>query len=771
MVLSELSLSENALTILRNRYLKKNDRGEVIETPEEMFLRVAKAIAEVERLYDNSADVEAVTEKFYNMMVEFRFLPNSPTLMNAGTPLGQLSACFVLPVGDSMEEIFEAVKKTAIIHKTGGGTGFSFSRLRPRNDIVSSTGGVASGPISFMKVFNEATEAVKQGGRRRGANMGILRVDHPDILGFIAAKHQEGELANFNISVAITDRFMEAVKKDEEYELINPRSGKVVGKLRAREVWKKLVEGAWRNGEPGVIFIDIINRFNPVPGAGEIESTNPCGEQPLLPYESCNLGSVNLAKFVHGDMFFLEKGRKATLKEALERIDWDGLRKTVEDAVHFLDNVIDANHFPFPEIEEMTMANRKIGLGVMGFADMLIQLGVPYRSREALDIGSEVMKFIQETARGKSRELGEERGSFPNIEKSIFEPPMRNATVTTIAPTGTISMIADTSSGIEPIFSLVYVKRVLGGKELLYANRYLEKALREMGVYSEALMEKLAGRRTIKDVEELPELVREIFDTTFDISPEQHVRMQAAFQRYVDNAVSKTINMPNEATPEDVEKAYMLAYELNLKGITVYRDGSRKEQVIMVAKENEKRKRAGTISPRSRPLVTKGRTIKMQTEMGSLYVTVNEDEYGLFEVFVHLGKSGSSSMAFTEAIGRLISLALRSGISPKEVIKQLKSIKSSTPVRQEDGEIVFSVPDAIAKALEKYLKGGEQLELLPKKNGKSAVVSPVLLMAGDGKKSEEDSYKDAEICPECGGVMVYTEGCMICRDCGYSKCE
>ena len=771
MVLSELSLSENALTILRNRYLKKNDRGEVVETPEEMFLRVAKAIAEVERLYDNSADVEAVTEKFYNMMVEFRFLPNSPTLMNAGTPLGQLSACFVLPVGDSMEEIFEAVKKTAIIHKTGGGTGFSFSRLRPRNDIVSSTGGVASGPISFMKVFNEATEAVKQGGRRRGANMGILRVDHPDILGFIAAKHQEGELANFNISVAITDRFMEAVKKDEEYELINPRSGKVVGKLRAREVWKKLVEGAWRNGEPGVIFIDIINRFNPVPGAGEIESTNPCGEQPLLPYESCNLGSVNLAKFVHGDMFFLEKGRKATLKEALERIDWDGLRKTVEDAVHFLDNVIDANHFPFPEIEEMTMANRKIGLGVMGFADMLIQLGVPYRSREALDIGSEVMKFIQETARGKSRELGEERGSFPNIEKSIFEPPMRNATVTTIAPTGTISMIADTSSGIEPIFSLVYVKRVLGGKELLYANRYLEKALREMGVYSEALMEKLAGRRTIKDVEELPELVREIFDTTFDISPEQHVRMQAAFQRYVDNAVSKTINMPNEATPEDVEKAYMLAYELNLKGITVYRDGSRKEQVIMVAKENEKRKRAGTISPRSRPLVTKGRTIKMQTEMGSLYVTVNEDEYGLFEVFVHLGKSGSSSMAFTEAIGRLISLALRSGISPKEVIKQLKSIKSSTPVRQEDGEIVFSVPDAIAKALEKYLKGGEQLELLPRKNGKSAVVSPVLLMAGDGKKSEEDSYKDAEICPECGGVMVYTEGCMICRDCGYSKCE
>ncbi len=770
MVLSELQLSENALTVLKSRYLKKNEKGEVIETPEEMFMRVARTIAEIDRLYSPDADIEALTEKFYNMMVEFRFLPNSPTLMNAGTPLGQLSACFVIPVGDSMEEIFEAVKRTAIIHKTGGGTGFSFSRLRPKNDIVRSTGGVASGPVSFMKVFNEATEAVKQGGRRRGANMGILRVDHPDILEFISAKHKEGELVNFNISVAVTDRFMQALKEDGEYELINPRTGQVVGKLKAREVWKKLVDGAWRNGEPGVIFIDTINKFNTVPGAGVIESTNPCGEQPLLPYESCNLGSINLAKFVIGDLFFLEHGRRATVEEALERIDWDGLRETVEDAVHFLDNVIDANYFPFEEIEKMTKANRKIGLGIMGFADMLIQLGIPYRSEEALRIGEEVMKFIQENARTTSRKLGEERGSFPNIDKSIFEPPMRNATVTTIAPTGSISMIADTSSGIEPIFSLVYVKRVLGGEELLYVNKYLEKALKEMGVYSKELMQKLSKVRSIKDVDEVPELIRDIFDTTFDVPPEQHVRMQAAFQKYVDNAVSKTINLPHEATHEDVEKAYLLAYELGLKGITVYRDGSRKEQVIMAAnKQEEMRKRAGTIAPRSRPPVTRGKTIKMQTEMGSLYVTINEDEYGLFEVFVHLGKSGSSSMAFTEAIGRLISLALRSGISPKEVIKQLKSIKSSTPVRQEDGEIVFSVPDAIAKALEKYLRGGEQLELLPKKDGKGVLVSPIISLGKE--KHEVEPGLDAEICPECGGVMVYAEGCMTCRDCGFSKCE
>ncbi|MEO0274435.1 MAG: adenosylcobalamin-dependent ribonucleoside-diphosphate reductase, partial [candidate division WOR-3 bacterium] len=457
-----MRLSENALKVLEKRYLKKDEQGNVVETPEQMFRRVAKTIAEVEQNYPKSPyRAEELEERFYELMAEFYFLPNSPTLMNAGTTLGQLSACFVLPVGDSMQEIFEAIKKTAIIHKTGGGTGFSFSRLRPKNDIVKSTGGVASGPISFMRVFNEATEAVKQGGRRRGANMGILRVDHPDIMEFIECKAKEGELANFNISVAVTDKFMEALERDEEYELINPRNKEVWGKLRAKDVFDKMVYHAWKNGEPGIIFIDTINKKHPVPGAGEIESTNPCGEQPLLPYESCNLGSINLAKFVKGEPAYIE-GRVLSLEEALNKIDWEKLREVVHLSVHFLDNVIDANYFPFDEIKEMTLANRKVGLGVMGFADMLVELGIPYSSDSAVKLAEEVMKFIQEEAVKKSAELAEFKGSFPNIEKSIYKHPMRNATLTTIAPTGSISMIADCSSGIEPIFSLAYTKTVLG---------------------------------------------------------------------------------------------------------------------------------------------------------------------------------------------------------------------------------------------------------------------------------------------------------------------
>ncbi len=768
MKLKDPQISRNALTILEKRYLMRDKDGKVVESPKEMFIRVARVISDVEKNYGaGEKEVKDLFLRFYNMMAEFRFMPNSPTLMNAGAPLGQLSACFVLPVGDSMEEIFEAVKRTAIIHKSGGGTGFSFSRLRPRNDIVRSTGGVASGPVSFMKVFNEATEAVKQGGKRRGANMGILRVDHPDIFDFIKAKEKEGELANFNISVAITDRFMEALEKGEKFELVNPRNKEVVRKIDPNEVWEKLVYGAWRNGEPGVIFIDTINKYNVTPGVGEIESTNPCGEQPLLPYESCNLGSINLAKFVKGKPLFLELKRVATYDEAIERIDWDGLRETVRDAIHFLDNVIDANNFPFEEIAQMTRANRKIGLGIMGFADMLYQLAIPYRSEDALKIAEKVMSFIQSVAEEKSVELGEQKGSFPNIDKSIHKPPRRNATVTTIAPTGTISMISDTSSGIEPIFTLVYVKHVLDGEDLLYANKYFELAAKELGFYSKELMEKLASERSIKGYDEIPEFIREIFDTTFDVSPEQHVRMQAAFQKYVDNAVSKTINMPNSATVEDVDKVYRMAYKLGLKGLTVYRDGSRQEQVISVAKE-EKRKMPGSLVPRPRPITVTGKTYKMITDMGSLYVTVNEDGYGPFEVFVHLGKSGSASMAFTEAIGRLISLCLRTGVSPKAVIKQLKGIKSSTPVRQENGDVVFSVPDAIAKVLEKYLAGGEQLELL----SSSKPLSQVGFKLEVGKKVEsEDHHHEAEICPECGGVLVYQEGCYVCRDCGYSKCE
>ena len=766
--LKKPDLSKNALLILEKRYLKKDENGNVIETPEEMYERVARVIADVENNYNSGYSSQELFERFYNMMVDFYFQPNSPTLMNAGTPLGQLSACFVLPVEDSMEAIFEAVKRTAIIHKTGGGTGFSFSRLRPRNDIVKSTGGVASGPVSFMRVFNEATEAVKQGGRRRGANMGILRVDHPDILEFIDAKKKEGELANFNISVAITDRFMQALEKDEEYDLINPRTGKVHSRLKAKEVFDKLVYGAWRNGEPGVIFIDRINKMHPIPGAGEIEATNPCGEQPLLPYESCNLGSINLAKFIKGRQFLLVNKKRVTLEEALGMIDWEKLEEITKLAIHFLDNVIDANHFPFKEIEEITRANRKIGLGVMGFADMLIQLGIPYSSNEALQVAEKVMSFIQEKGLEKSRELGEKKGDFPNIKLSIHKSPMRNGTITTIAPTGTISMIADTSSGIEPLFTIAYKKNVLGGESLIYANKYFEELAHELGFYSKELWEKVSGARSIKEFKEIPEYVREVFDTTFDVSPMQHVNIQAAFQKYVDNAVSKTINMPNSARIEDVEKVYKEAYVKGLKGLTVYRDGSRQVQVLETAKKEEKPTHHMEIrNPRPRPQVTKGKTYRMQTEMGTLYITINEDDEGLIEVFVHLGKSGSSVMAFTEAIGRLISLALRSGVNPNEIVKQLKGIKSSTPIRQEDGSVVFSVPDAIARSLEKFLQGGEQLELIPR--GTSlASIPPVLGKAHKEKKAE---HSEADICPECGGVLIYQEGCFVCRDCGYSKCE
>lgn len=564
-----MQLSEIALNILEKRYLLRDQDNNLMENPEEMFRRVARAVASADRLYDETADLQKIENEFFEMLRSLEFLPNSPTLMNAGKPLGQLSACFVIPVGDSMEEIFDSLKSAALIQKSGGGTGFSFSRLRSKGSLVKSTGGTSSGPTSFMRLFNLATEVVRQGGKRRGANMGILKVNHPDILDFITSKNQAGELENFNISVGITEEFMQAVESDLEYELVNPQDNSVAGKLRAKKVFDLIVETAWNSGEPGIIFLDRINKDNPTPWLGEIESTNPCGEQPLLPYESCNLGSINLSLMVKK-----ENGKS--------EIDYDKLTRVVHCAVHFLDNVIDINKYPLEKIKEMTLRNRKIGLGVMGFADMLCRLGIPYNSDEAVRTAEQLMWLINRESKNASFNLAQQRGSYPEFKKIkclIF----RNATTTTIAPTGTLSLIAGTSSGIEPIYSLSYIRKA-ADQELHEINPSFKQLAIDMEFYSDELMNKIAKVGSIQNLHEVPEDIRRIFVTAYDIQPEWHVKIQAAFQKHTDNAVSKTVNLPNRAIKDDVKEVFMLAYKLGLKGVTVYRDGSRNSQVLNINK-------------------------------------------------------------------------------------------------------------------------------------------------------------------------------------------
>ena len=732
-----LALSENARRVLNRRYLKKDSRGKIVETPEQMYKRVARHIAKAEKKYGgDEQQIKKMQEIFYRLMTEFKFLPNSPTLMNAGRRLGQLAACFVLPVEDSMEGIFGALRNAALIHKSGGGTGFAFSRLRPQNSMVGTTGGVASGPVSFMKIFNTATEQVKQGGTRRGANMAILRVDHPDIMEFIYSKKNNRELNNFNISVGVTDAFMKAAAEGSEYDLIDPRSQEAVGRLDAARVYETLVTQAWENGDPGIIFLDRINRDNPTPGLGAIESTNPCGEQPLLPMEACNLGSVNLAKFV-----------AETQQDPV--IDYEGLKDVVKMSVRFLDNTIDMSRYPLPEITAMVRGNRKIGLGVMGFADMLYQLKIPYNSEEALELAETAMQFVQQSAHEASRELAEERGVFKNYEHSIFKDQgvqYRNATTTTIAPTGTLSILADCSSGIEPLFALSFVRTVMDNDQLLEINPYFAKVAREMGFYSPELMDTIARKGSIGELEEIPEDVRKVFVTAHDISPEWHIRMQAAFQKHTDNAVSKTVNLPHDATVGDVRKVYDLAYELDCKGVTIYRDGSKENQVLSLARKEEKQD-GFLIAVKKRPVTLPGFTTKIKTGYGYLYVTVTEYDGQPFEVFATIGKSGRSTTAKTEAIGRLVSLALRSGVKVDKVVNQLKGIGGENPIFQ-DGGLVLSIPDAISRVLERRYMSGE-----------------------NAVKSHKTEYSlMGEKCPECGQTVSFEEGCMMCHFCGFNKC-
>jgi ribonucleoside-diphosphate reductase alpha chain len=828
-----VQLSPNAVTVLEKRYLVKDDTGRPVEAPSDLFWRVAHTMAEADRRYGASEqDVEQAAREFYDIMATRRFMPNSPTLMNAGRPLGQLSACFVLPVDDALSNgksgIYDTLRAMALVHQSGGGTGFSFSRLRPKNDIVRSTMGVASGPVSFMSLFDASTDVVKQGGTRRGANMGILRVDHPDIMEFVTCKDDTTKITNFNISVAVTDRFMEAVDKDENYDLIHPKTGKVTGQLKARDVWQRIIHGAWKTGEPGVFFIDKANYYNPVPHLGSYEATNPCGEQPLLPYDVCNLGSINLGAFVkNGD------------------VDWDGLRRVIQVSTHFLENVIDANQYPLNEITDLAQHIRRIGLGVMGLADLFVRLGIAYDSEEGVELGGKIQRFVDEEAKKESERLAEIRGTFPEWAQSIWGPdesaargpegerirPMRklrNCNVTTVAPTGTISIIANCSSGIEPLFAVAFMRNQ-AGVLMPDVNEDFVAVAKKEGWYSEDLMRRIAETGHI-DFPEVPEKWRRVFVTANHIKPEWHIRMQAAFQEYNDSAISKTCNFAQDATEEYVEEIYRLAYALNCKGVTVYRDGSRDMQVLSTGSTAKKVHEQATTSgksearadlsvsranadlhgelaevraenqrlrklmmdleaenlqrrqKRSRPELLRGTTRRVETPLGTLYVNITEDDRGQpFEVFMSLGKAGGALMADVEALGRLISLALRSGIPMREVWRQLRGISSDRVIGLGPNK-VLSVPDAVGIAIERWMleKNGIQQELLPGAAAPTASapepdVAPVVARAGQGSGGEQMMLGGMQetlsgACPDCGSQLEYAEGCVKCHVCGYSEC-
>jgi ribonucleoside-diphosphate reductase alpha chain len=788
-------ISDNASVVLDKRYLQKNDDGEIIETAEGMFRRVAKALAAPEFKYEKTPDeVAQIEENFFQMMASLEYLPNSPTLMNAGTGAGTLSACFVLPLHDSMEGIMGAAHDAAMVQKFGGGTGFALSELRPTGAGIATTHGKACGPIQVLRHLSSVSTLVTQGGKRDGANMAVMDVHHPDILEFIDCKQVEGEIHNFNISVGASDEFMQAVKDDTTYALralrdpSNLDSGMVeVDRLKARDVFSKIVYGAWRNGEPGMIFLDEVNRNSPVIHLGRITATNPCGEQPLLPNESCNLGSIDVAKFLEQD------------EAGLTDLNWDRLGDTIRLATRMLDNVIDANKYAVEAIETMTQSTRKLGLGLMGFADMLVQLGIPYDTEEAVELGRKLMAFIRENADQESMAMAEERGAFPAWHDSApaksGEKPFRNACRLTVAPTGTISMIAGASSGIEPIFALAFRKQnILEGKTLFYVDKNFERISKERGFYSEELLSHLSDGGSLQDRDDVPDDVKRLFHVASDISPRDHVLMQAAFQESTDAGISKTVNFPNEATVEDVEDAYLLAWETACKGITVYRAGSREKEVLTTgttdsATAYEAEAAQGIpqyITPADRPAILNGITRRVRTGRGNLFVTVNmASDNRPFEVFATHGKAGGNDAAMAEAVSRMASLSLRSGIDPVDVAEQLRGI-TDVPAWDE-GEMIRSVPDAIASVLDRINREATALpaqdELDDRESAQAGMfnaptpkelgmptASPVQIIEQPEKVAVPVGAQTGELCPECSSTVAHVEGCLKCFSCGYSKC-